>query len=248
LCPFWSLTCCFVSILSVGIQNQSRHLCLTNKPNKEPSAMARPWMAAVALAAACLVVGAEGGSLTDIWRRQVWGGGVFNGRKGTGADRALHQGMGHRRMRRNAEKAQVNDSAPAQAPEKISSHKRITCEKKKNHMTCKEGIIRVTSAMYGRTDKKECARGRPAAQLEKTDCTSDKTDLFARKGKIGCNNKKKCVTRVTNKVMDEDPCIGTFKYLEVTWDCIQKESKGILRRRRKTKRRKNQRKGKKNTK
>uniref|UniRef100_A0A3B5QYU7 SUEL-type lectin domain-containing protein n=1 Tax=Xiphophorus maculatus TaxID=8083 RepID=A0A3B5QYU7_XIPMA len=62
--------------------------------------------------------------------------------------------------------------------------------------------IYVTSATYGRTDKKTCSAGRPADQLENTECFT-----YAEE-----------VVKASNYVFG-DPCYGTYKYLEVEYIC-----------------------------
>uniref|UniRef100_A0A3B3WN17 SUEL-type lectin domain-containing protein n=1 Tax=Poecilia mexicana TaxID=48701 RepID=A0A3B3WN17_9TELE len=73
--------------------------------------------------------------------------------------------------------------------------------------------IYVTSASYGRTNKKTCSAGRPADQLENTECYTYREEVGER-----CNGKQWCKVRASNYVFG-NPCYGTYKYLEVEYIC-----------------------------
>eukprot|EP00058_Branchiostoma_floridae_P026175 XP_002611665.1 hypothetical protein BRAFLDRAFT_117103 [Branchiostoma floridae] len=76
---------------------------------------------------------------------------------------------------------------------------------------CPDGQqIRVVSASYGRTDETVC--GGP---VHTTRCSS-RTSLTVMK-KV-CDNRQSCVVSAENSVFG-DPCVGTFKYLEVAYAC-----------------------------
>ncbi|XP_054912748.1 L-rhamnose-binding lectin SML-like isoform X1 [Poeciliopsis prolifica] len=90
----------------------------------------------------------------------------------------------------------------------------VACEGTVARLYCEEGqAIYVTSATYGRTDKKRCSAGRPADQPKNTECSTDA-------GKVGerCNGKQWCKVKARNYVLG-DPCYGTYKYLEVEYIC-----------------------------
>uniref|UniRef100_A0A3B5QM26 SUEL-type lectin domain-containing protein n=1 Tax=Xiphophorus maculatus TaxID=8083 RepID=A0A3B5QM26_XIPMA len=95
------------------------------------------------------------------------------------------------------------------------------CEKKKSLVACEGTVARlhcgqaiyVTSATYGRTDKKTCSAGRPADQLENTECFTYAEEVGER-----CNGKQWCKVKASNYVFG-DPCYGTYKYLEVEYIC-----------------------------
>uniref|UniRef100_A0A3B3WNN8 SUEL-type lectin domain-containing protein n=1 Tax=Poecilia mexicana TaxID=48701 RepID=A0A3B3WNN8_9TELE len=74
-------------------------------------------------------------------------------------------------------------------------------------------VIYVTSASYGRTNKKTCSAGRPADQLENTECYTYREEVGER-----CNGKQWCKVRASNYVFG-NPCYGTYKYLEVEYIC-----------------------------
>uniref|UniRef100_A0A3B5PTB0 SUEL-type lectin domain-containing protein n=1 Tax=Xiphophorus maculatus TaxID=8083 RepID=A0A3B5PTB0_XIPMA len=73
--------------------------------------------------------------------------------------------------------------------------------------------IYVTSATYGRTDKKTCSARRPADQLKNTECFTYAEEVGER-----CNGKQWCKVKASNYVFG-DPCYGTYKYLEVEYIC-----------------------------
>ncbi|XP_067264973.1 L-rhamnose-binding lectin CSL3-like [Chanodichthys erythropterus] len=93
----------------------------------------------------------------------------------------------------------------------------VTCEGESADLKCDVGIIKVLKASYGRTDCKTCASGKPADQLSNTRCLaqSSLSTMSAR-----CDGTKSCTVSAANSVFS-DPCVGTYKYLNVTYDCVQ---------------------------
>ncbi|XP_068996587.1 rhamnose-binding lectin-like [Embiotoca jacksoni] len=90
----------------------------------------------------------------------------------------------------------------------------VTCEHSLAHLKCDEGlIISVYAADYGRHDRSTCSYSRPASQIENTSCSSPT-------GKVAdsCNGKNSCIIKAGNSVFG-DPCVGTYKYLEVAYTC-----------------------------
>ncbi|CAI5648622.1 unnamed protein product [Oreochromis niloticus] len=92
----------------------------------------------------------------------------------------------------------------------------LTCEGFQANLQCGEGqIIVVHGAHYGRHDKTTCSAGRPASQLQVVTCSSQSsTDVVAK----SCNGKKSCTIPATNSVFG-DPCVGTYKYMQVVYTC-----------------------------
>ncbi|XP_035682150.1 uncharacterized protein LOC118419725 isoform X2 [Branchiostoma floridae] len=87
----------------------------------------------------------------------------------------------------------------------------LVCEHQTVSLQCPDGQqIRVVSASYGRTDETVC--GGP---VHTTRCSS-RTSLTVMK-KV-CDNRQSCVVSAENSVFG-DPCVGTFKYLEVAYAC-----------------------------
>uniref|UniRef100_A0A3B3V6H7 SUEL-type lectin domain-containing protein n=1 Tax=Poecilia latipinna TaxID=48699 RepID=A0A3B3V6H7_9TELE len=89
----------------------------------------------------------------------------------------------------------------------------VACEGAVARLHCEGQAIYVTSASYGRTNKKTCSAGRPADQLENTECYTYREEVGER-----CNGKQWCKVRASNYVFG-NPCYGTYKYLEVEYIC-----------------------------
>ncbi|XP_044066927.1 L-rhamnose-binding lectin SML-like isoform X2 [Siniperca chuatsi] len=90
----------------------------------------------------------------------------------------------------------------------------VTCEHSYAELYCDEGqVIFVYSADYGRHDKTTCSYKRPASQLENIDCSQATSKL-----NDSCSGKNSCIIKASNSVFG-DPCVGTYKYLEVAYIC-----------------------------
>ncbi|XP_008413136.1 L-rhamnose-binding lectin CSL2-like [Poecilia reticulata] len=90
----------------------------------------------------------------------------------------------------------------------------VACEQSLLNLQCDEGqIISVIGAFYGRSDPTTCSFQRPAAQVQKTDCLRPSGEVAA-----SCNGKTSCSVKASNSVFG-DPCVGTYKYLEVAHTC-----------------------------
>uniref|UniRef100_A0A3Q3WGG1 SUEL-type lectin domain-containing protein n=1 Tax=Mola mola TaxID=94237 RepID=A0A3Q3WGG1_MOLML len=95
---------------------------------------------------------------------------------------------------------------------------RVICEHSFAYLFCDEGqVIHVNGADYGRRDQTTCSSHRPASQLQNVYCSSPAGNVGER-----CNGKNSCVVSVSNSVFG-DPCVGTFKYLEVAYTCLYSE-------------------------
>ncbi|XP_065641681.1 fibrillin-2 isoform X2 [Hydra vulgaris] len=89
------------------------------------------------------------------------------------------------------------------------------CEKKQLEIHCNTNEeIEVIYANYGRTVANICP-----AKHKKINCNHQKVsyDVVQR----SCSNKSSCVVEATNARFG-DPCKGTYKYLEVHYNCISK--------------------------
>uniref|UniRef100_A0A3P9DLZ7 SUEL-type lectin domain-containing protein n=1 Tax=Maylandia zebra TaxID=106582 RepID=A0A3P9DLZ7_9CICH len=90
----------------------------------------------------------------------------------------------------------------------------VTCEGFQANLQCGEGYFLLVSD-YGRHDKTTCSAGRPASQLQVVQCSSQtSTSVVAE----SCNGKNSCTISSSNSVFG-DPCVGTYKYLEVVYTC-----------------------------
>ncbi|XDV45642.1 hypothetical protein PO909_013705, partial [Leuciscus waleckii] len=89
------------------------------------------------------------------------------------------------------------------------------CEGGSAYISCDFGFITVIKANYGRTDRSTCA-GRPANQISNTHCFQE-TSLHTMTSR--CDGSKSCSVPAVNSVFS-DPCVGTYKYLDVSYECI----------------------------
>ncbi|XP_059384627.1 L-rhamnose-binding lectin CSL2-like [Carassius carassius] len=83
----------------------------------------------------------------------------------------------------------------------------ITCESSESVIVCDKGVIAVHHANYGRRDVAPC----PA---KTSDCFYPQTASISSR----CNGKRSCTLTASNSVFS-DPCVGVYKYLEVTYSC-----------------------------
>uniref|UniRef100_A0A3P9N306 SUEL-type lectin domain-containing protein n=1 Tax=Poecilia reticulata TaxID=8081 RepID=A0A3P9N306_POERE len=81
----------------------------------------------------------------------------------------------------------------------------VTCEGSISHIQCENGVIYVSSAKYGRRDRRTCSTGITDDQRRRTNCSTRANYVFRRK--------------LTFSSVFGDPCIGTYKYLEVNYRC-----------------------------
>ncbi|XP_065141483.1 L-rhamnose-binding lectin CSL2-like [Paramisgurnus dabryanus] len=98
----------------------------------------------------------------------------------------------------------------------IKTKSLVACDSETANLSCKNGHIKVLSANYGRTDSHTCSTGRPANQLSNVQCRSEissKCVLTTR-----CNGKQTCSVPAVYTIFG-DPCIGTYKYLTVSYTC-----------------------------
>ncbi|XP_059189025.1 L-rhamnose-binding lectin CSL1-like [Centropristis striata] len=90
----------------------------------------------------------------------------------------------------------------------------VACEGSLAHLQCAKGqVIFVYGADYGRRDQTTCAFRRPPSQLDDVLCLRPTTKVAE-----SCNGKNSCTIRASNSVFG-DPCVGTYKYLEVAYIC-----------------------------
>ncbi|XP_043103356.1 L-rhamnose-binding lectin CSL3-like [Puntigrus tetrazona] len=100
-------------------------------------------------------------------------------------------------------------------PSEVRSN--LVCEHETSVLTCDEGtVIHIQSANYGRTDGSTCSTGRPASQIAKTDCYALNSHSVVASG---CEGKDSCSVSASNSVFS-DPCVGTFKYLYISYSCV----------------------------
>uniref|UniRef100_A0A8C8VFJ8 Adhesion G protein-coupled receptor L2 n=1 Tax=Pelusios castaneus TaxID=367368 RepID=A0A8C8VFJ8_9SAUR len=91
----------------------------------------------------------------------------------------------------------------------------LSCEGYSIDLRCPgSDVIMIESANYGRTDDKICDAD--PFQMENTECfLPDAYKIMTQR----CNNRTQCVV-VTGSDVFPDPCPGTYKYLEVQYECV----------------------------
>ena len=101
------------------------------------------------------------------------------------------------------------------------------CEHAKVIIRCVTGgHIRVVSASYGRHDRVTCSH----PSIRTTSCHAANSLAIV---KSKCSGKTSCELHASNGVFG-DPCVGTFKYLEVKYQCTQTTQATICEHHRKT--------------
>nr|XP_023421568.1 adhesion G protein-coupled receptor L3 [Cavia porcellus] len=138
------------------------------------------------------------------------------------AERATaHRGQGPRAAARGvrgpgAQGAQIAAQAFSRAPIPMAVVRReLSCESYPIELRCPgTDVIMIESANYGRTDDKICDSD--PAQMENIRCyLPDAYKIMSQR----CNNRTQCAV-VAGPDVFPDPCPGTYKYLEVQYECV----------------------------
>ncbi|CAB1334487.1 unnamed protein product, partial [Coregonus sp. 'balchen'] len=98
----------------------------------------------------------------------------------------------------------------------ILATRSITCEGSDVLLECDDGTIQIHSANYGRRDQLVCSFNHPDNQLANTNCLNQSTT--ASKLSERCDGKSQCDVLASNSLYG-DPCVGTYKYLDVAYNC-----------------------------
>ncbi|XP_044124104.1 adhesion G protein-coupled receptor L3 isoform X6 [Neovison vison] len=139
-----------------------------------------------------------------------------------GAERATtHRGQGPRGATRGgrgpgAQGVQSAAQAFSRAPIPMAVVRReLSCESYPIELRCPgTDVIMIESANYGRTDDKICDSD--PAQMENIRCyLPDAYKIMSQR----CNNRTQCAV-VAGPDVFPDPCPGTYKYLEVQYECV----------------------------
>ncbi|KAM9475811.1 rhamnose-binding lectin-like isoform 2-T2 [Clarias gariepinus] len=96
----------------------------------------------------------------------------------------------------------------------VSGENSIGCYGDIQRLQCDTGLILVKSSVYGRTDSHTCNVNRPASQVANTNCAMRISTVADR-----CNGLRECELK-TDLLGNSDPCYGTYKYYNTTYDCI----------------------------
>ncbi|XP_048219811.1 adhesion G protein-coupled receptor L3 isoform X2 [Perognathus longimembris pacificus] len=139
------------------------------------------------------------------------------------AERATpHRGPGPRGAARgvrgpgSSQGAQISAQAFSRAPIPMAVVRReLSCESYPIELRCPgTDVIMIESANYGRTDDKICDSD--PAQMENIRCyLPDAYKIMSQR----CNNRTQCAV-VAGPDVFPDPCPGTYKYLEVQYECV----------------------------
>ncbi|XP_075400374.1 adhesion G protein-coupled receptor L3 isoform X3 [Tenrec ecaudatus] len=138
------------------------------------------------------------------------------------AERAsAHRGQGPRGAARGVRGpsphgSQIAAQAFSRAPIPMAVVRReLSCESYPIELRCPgTDVIMIESANYGRTDDKICDSD--PAQMENTRCyLPDAYKIMSQR----CNNRTQCAV-VAGPDVFPDPCPGTYKYLEVQYECV----------------------------
>ena len=87
-----------------------------------------------------------------------------------------------------------------------------TCENQSLTITCTNMVIRINSANYGRTAGSEICSG----PIYTTNCYASNSLSIVQSR---CQGLTSCTITASNSVFG-DPCVGTYKYLEVDYTCV----------------------------
>ncbi|XP_060043989.1 adhesion G protein-coupled receptor L3 isoform X10 [Erinaceus europaeus] len=115
-----------------------------------------------------------------------------------------------------AQGSQIAAQAFSRAPIPMAVVRReLSCESYPIELRCPgTDVIMIESANYGRTDDKICDSD--PAQMENIRCyLPDAYKIMSQR----CNNRTQCAV-VAGPDVFPDPCPGTYKYLEVQYECV----------------------------
>nr|XP_055073073.1 L-rhamnose-binding lectin CSL3-like [Misgurnus anguillicaudatus] len=92
----------------------------------------------------------------------------------------------------------------------------IACELDTLEISCDAGHIKVLSANYGRTNRATCSEEKTSVQISNVYCIqSSSLNIVANL----CDGQRDCSVSVSNTIFG-DPCVGTYKYLDVSYTCV----------------------------
>uniref|UniRef100_A0A224XH89 Putative galactoside-binding lectin n=1 Tax=Panstrongylus lignarius TaxID=156445 RepID=A0A224XH89_9HEMI len=93
---------------------------------------------------------------------------------------------------------------------------RITCEYEQFKVKCPpDHFIKIVNALYGKKNPLTCYRKTNRQYTNKCGDSLTATDILASR----CDNSNNCSVMAENKVFG-DPCVFTYKYLEVDYLCL----------------------------
>ncbi|XP_017213244.1 L-rhamnose-binding lectin CSL2 [Danio rerio] len=103
----------------------------------------------------------------------------------------------------------------------IPTQRSVTCEGDEKDFGCEQGVIAIIDANYGRTDQTTCSKPkRKPNRHQNTNCLAPESLSTV---SDSCEGAKSCTVTASNEMFD-DPCVGTRKYLNISYYCTPEES------------------------
>lgn len=104
-------------------------------------------------------------------------------------------------------------------PSALGRKQEITCEGSTLNIRCdRDEIIDIVRANYGRLSETICNEG-GRKPIRDTNCKAGNSLKVV---ETKCANEQRCTVEAENRVFGRDPCLNTYKYLEVEYRCIPK--------------------------
>ncbi|MCJ8735251.1 hypothetical protein PDJAM_G00244850, partial [Pangasius djambal] len=97
----------------------------------------------------------------------------------------------------------------------ISAQDTVICEQGYSTLNCGDGSIQIINANYGRADSVTCVNGLPNGLIQNTKCYAPNTRSTVA---ALCNGRGSCTVEASYTIFT-DPCVGTSKYLTVSYIC-----------------------------
>jgi hypothetical protein len=108
-------------------------------------------------------------------------------------------------------------------------HKETVCEGNKGWFKCKTyEMIKLRKVVWGREDDETCSSDVPVG-LNMDMCKGNdfKVQSDFEKVHSNCKNLQACEVPASNIFFDDNTCPSTYKYLQVSYDCIPDESNAV---------------------
>uniref|UniRef100_A0A8C5AGX3 SUEL-type lectin domain-containing protein n=1 Tax=Gadus morhua TaxID=8049 RepID=A0A8C5AGX3_GADMO len=103
----------------------------------------------------------------------------------------------------------------------LPAHHVVACEDSEVKLSCDSGqTIALIGAFYGRTDRTTCIYGVPDGQFNNITCSTPTANQVVTER---CKGKSNCNFHAKNSMFGDDPCKGTYKYLELAYMCKCKQ-------------------------
>lgn len=102
---------------------------------------------------------------------------------------------------------------------------RTVCEHQTAALTCPQGmVIKITKNFYGRYSGDICNNvDKKYLNIPRGGCRASSS---LSKAQDVCNGRQTCNLRASNSVFG-DPCVGTYKYMQVEWQCVKMKTSQV---------------------